>query len=130
MCANSVAAGKFNISHISFWIPKVKPSVKVEFEINSKPVKGHIKQLYFEQMRMYITMFQPTEINSTWRITTQPGTELPRHVFVAFQSSEWDSNQEMNNMIFDNANLRRISFRINSVQFPEKEYEANFYSRK
>jgi len=33
-------------------------------------------------------MFQSTEINSTWRITTQFGSELPRHAFVAFQSSE------------------------------------------
>jgi len=29
-------------------------------------------------------------------------------------------------MIFYNANLRRISCQINSVQFPEREYEANF----
>jgi len=77
-------------------------------------------------MRVYRTMFQPTEINSTSRITTQPGSELPRHVFVVFQSSEHDNNQEMNNIIFDIANLRRISCRINSLQFPEREYEANF----
>jgi len=42
-------------------------------------------------MRVYKTMFQPTEINMTWRITTQPGFELSRHVFVAFQLSERDS---------------------------------------
>ena len=29
-------------------------------------------------------------------------------------------------MIFDNANLRRISCRINSVQYPEREFECNF----
>ena len=33
----------------------------------------------------------------------------------------------MNNMIFDNANLRRISCRINSMQYPEREFESNFY---
>jgi len=108
MRVNGIAAGIFNISHISLWMLKVKPSLKVESEINSKLVKGHIKQLYFEQMRVYRTMFQPTEINLTWRITTQPGSELPRHVFVAFQSSERVNNQEMNNMISDNANIRRI----------------------
>jgi len=95
-------------------------------EIDSKLVKGHIKQLYSEQMRVYRTMFQPTEINMTWRITTHPGSELPSHVFVAFQSSNRDGNQQMNNMIFDNANLRRISCRINSVQYPEHKFEANF----
>ena len=89
-------------------------------------VKGHIKELYFEQMRVYRTMFQSTETSMTWRITTQPGTELSRHVFIAFQSNERDSNQEINNMIFDIANLRRISCRINSVQYPEREFECNF----
>ena len=54
------------------------------------------------------------------------GTELPRHVFIAFQSSERDSNQVMNKMIFDNANLRRISWMINSIQYPEREFECNF----
>ena len=126
MRANSVAAGKFNINHISLWMPKVKPSLRVESEIDSMLVKGHIKELYFEQMRVYRTMFQSTETSMTWRITTQPGTELPRHVFIAFQSSERDSNQEINNMIFDIANLRRISCRINSVQYPEREFECNF----
>jgi len=47
-------------------MPKVKPSLKIESEIDSKLVKDHIKQLYFEQMRVYRTMFQPTEINMTW----------------------------------------------------------------
>ena len=124
--ANGVAAGKFNISHISLWMPKVKPRLKVESQLDSMLVKGHIKHLYFEQMRVYRTMFQATETSMTWRITTQPGTELPRHLFVAFQSSERDSNQVMNNMVFDNANLRRISCRINSIQYPEREFECNF----
>ena len=90
-------------------MPKVKPSLRVESEINSMLVKGHIKELYFEQMRVYRTMFQPTQTSMTWRITTQPKTELPRYVFIAFQSSERDSNQEINNMIFDNANLNVLA---------------------
>ena len=74
MRANGVAAGKFNINHISLWMPKVKASLRVESEIHSMLVKGHIKELYFEQMRVYRTMFQSTETSMTWRITTQPGT--------------------------------------------------------
>ena len=46
--SNGVAADKFNISHISLWMPKVKPSLRVESEIDAMLVKGHIKQLYFE----------------------------------------------------------------------------------
>ena len=69
-------------------------------------VKGHIKELYFELMRVYRTMFQPTQTSMTWRITIQSGTELLRHVFIAFQSSERDSNQVMNNMIFNNSKFK------------------------
>ena len=49
-------------------MPKVKPSLRVESEINFMLVKGHIKELYFEQMRMYRTMFQSTETSMTWRL--------------------------------------------------------------
>ena len=52
MRANGVAAGKFDINHISLWMPKVKPSLRVESEIDSMLVKGHIKELYFEKMRV------------------------------------------------------------------------------
>ena len=43
MRTNGVAAGKFNINRISLWMPKVKPSLRVESEIDSMLVKGHIK---------------------------------------------------------------------------------------
>ena len=58
-------------------MPKVKPSLRVESQIDSMLVKGHIKELYFEQMRVYRTMFQPTETSMTWRITTQPELNFP-----------------------------------------------------
>ena len=32
----------------------------------------------------------------------------------------------MNNMIFDNVNLRRVSCRNNSMQCPKREFECNF----
>ena len=42
MRANGVAAGKFNINHIFLWMPKVKPSLRVESEIDSMLVKKDI----------------------------------------------------------------------------------------
>ena len=82
--ANGVAAGKFNISHISLWMPKVKPSLRVESEIDAMLVKGHIKQLYFEQMRVYRTMFQSTETSMTWRITTSREQSFPGMCLLRF----------------------------------------------
>ena len=129
MKANAVGAGKFNIEHISLWIPKNIPSLEIQTEIEAKLVSGYIKNLYFEQVRVYRTMFQPTETSPTWIITTLPGSEIPKHIFIAFQSSERlpaAKPQNINNMIFDNGNLKRISVRVNSVQYPEREIECNF----
>ena len=58
-------------------MPKVKPSLRVKSEIDSMLVKGNIKELYFEQMRVYQTMFQPTQTSMTWRITAQPELKFP-----------------------------------------------------
>ena len=94
-------------------MPRIIPSLDIQTKLDKQLVSGHLKILYFQQMRVYRTMFQPTENNMTWRITTLSGSELPRHVLIAFQSSKREVNQEFNSMIFDNANLRRIGCRIN-----------------
>lgn len=119
--------GKFNITALSWWIPKITPSIVVQAELESKLAAGFVKQLYFEQMRIYrSTAYLAAQISCTWRITTNPGSELPRHVFIAFQNSARDNNQQRNNMVFDNLDLRRISLRLNSKQYPDKELETNF----
>ena len=58
MKANAVDAGKFNKERISMWMPKVTPSLEVQTELEAKLVSGYIKNLYFEQVRVYRTMFQ------------------------------------------------------------------------
>ena len=51
--ANSVAAGKFTIKHISLWMPKVTPSLPIAAELEQKLVSGAMRRLYFEQVRIY-----------------------------------------------------------------------------
>ncbi|RDD36229.1 hypothetical protein TrispH2_011689 [Trichoplax sp. H2] len=124
---SNIDDGKFKISHVSMWMPKVTPSLEVASQLEAKLVSGHISNLYFEQVKVYMTQYAANQTSPTWRITTQPGTELPRHIFIVFQSTERENNQTMNNMIFDNADVRRISARINSIQYPEREIECNFH---
>ena len=125
---NAAAAdGKFNITALSWWVPKITPSVIVQSDIESKLAAGYVKQLYFEQMRIYrSTPYTAAQISSTWRITTNQGSELPRHIFIAFQDSTRENNQQQNNMIFDHLDLIRIQVRINSKQYPDRELETNF----
>src|SRR5258706_509106 len=125
--ADGVDNGKFNITALSWWVPKVVPSIMVQADLESKMVSGELKRMYFEQMRVYrSTAYLAAQINCTWRITTNQGSELPRHIFIAFQSSTRIDKQQQNNMVFDNMDLRRMHIRINSKQYPDRELETNF----
>lgn len=119
--------GKFVFTGLSLWMPKVKPSIKSLQVIESKLITGDKKKLYFEQMRAYREQFNATQrSNQTWRITTNQGSELPRHIFIAFQSTAQDNDQTRNNMIFNNAGLQRIHVKINTRKYPEQELECDF----
>ena len=123
---NGVAAGMFHIKHLSWWIPKVRPSLKIQSHLESKLVKGHLRDLYFEQVRIYRNQFGATEVSPSWRVTTNSNEELPTHVFVAIQAVGRDNNQEQNNQVFDNAKLKSMAVYINSERYPERELELDF----
>lgn len=124
--AAGVAAGKFKIEHISLWMPKIRPSIRVVSQLESKLVKGYLRDLYFEQSRIYRTQYGSSQTSPSWRITTNSNEELPTHIFIAFQASARDGNQEKNNQVFDNALVKSISVFINSERYPERELETNF----
>ena len=124
--ANGVDPGKFIIKHISLWMPKVTPSLQIAAEIESRLVDGALRQLYFEQARIYRQSYQQTETTATWRVATNSSEQLPNYVFVAFQLQARYENQETNPVVFDAGSLSRISCWINSTRFPDRELEVSF----
>ena len=124
--ANGVAPGKFVIKHLSLWVPKITPSLEITSKIEQKLVKGHLRDLYFEQSRIYRRQYGSTDTSPSWRITTNSNEELPTHVFCCIQAAPRDGDQEQNNQVFDNGNLRSISLHVNSERFPERELETDF----
>ena len=121
-----VADGKFQIKHLSLWMPKVTPSLEVARQIEQKLVLGFMKSLYFEQCRIYRQQYGAAELTPTWRVTTNNSEQLPTHVFIAFAAATRDNNQEQNNQVFDHASVKRIQVRINSTQYPDRELETHF----
>ena len=119
-------AGRFQIKHLSLLIPKVGPSLQIQSDIESKLAKGHLRDLYFEQGRIYRNQFDSSEVSPSWRVTTNSHEELPTHVFVSLQSVSRDNDQEQNNQVFDNAGLTSMSVYINNERYPERELELNF----
>ena len=125
--ANGVDAGKFQIKHLSLWVPFIRPSIEVQTMIESKLVAGYTRMLYFEQGRIYRERFTRGQTTVSLRVTTNGSEELPTHIFVAFQDAERSDNQEQTIHVFDNANLRQIHVRINNNhKYPEEELEVNY----
>ena len=124
--STAAGAGKFTVSHLSIWMPKVEPSVAVQTDIEGMLISGARRQLYFEQMRVYRQQFGKTVKTTTWKVTTNSSEELPRHIFITFASTERDNSQVQNNQVFDNASVTRLSAWLNSRQYPERELETDF----
>ncbi|XP_065193174.1 uncharacterized protein LOC135824369 [Sycon ciliatum] len=124
--ANGVDPGRFDIKHLSLWIPKVRPSLQLASKIESKLVKSTLRDLYFEQVRVYRNQYGSTETNPSWRVATHSNEELPTHIFFAIQAVNRSGNEEQNNQVFDNADLRSLSVYINSDRFPERDLDMNF----
>ncbi len=124
--ANGVNVGKFNIKHISLWMPKLTPSLAVQSDLEGKLVSGVMKKLYFEQVRIYRNTYNNAETSPVWRVTTNSSEQLPNYVFVAFQLQAKYGDQETNPVVFDAGTLSRISCWINSKRFPDRELEVSF----
>ena len=45
----AAAAGKFKIEHLSVWMPKLRPSLSVQTELEALLLSGEQRSLYFEQ---------------------------------------------------------------------------------
>ena len=94
---NGVDPGRFDIKHLSLWIPKVRPSLQLASKIESKLVKSTLRDLSSEQVRVYRNQYGSTETNPSWRVTTHSNEELPTHIFFAIQAASRSGNQEQNN---------------------------------
>ena len=99
----------------------------MQMQLEALLVADSLRSLYFEQVRVYRNQFGAAELSPTWRVTwVLPAINYLDTSFVAFASVERDGNQLLNNQVFDNAKLTRLSVRVNNRQYPDKEIETNF----
>ena len=103
---------------------KVTPSLFIAAEVEQKMLRGAIRPLYFEQVRIYRHSYQQPETSVAWRVTTNSSEQLPNYISVAFQMQAMYGDQEKNSVVFDAGTLSCISCWINSTQFPHRELEV------
>ena len=124
---NAVADGKISFADgkISLWMPVMKPSLKVQAQLESQIRSGSAQRLHWVANNVYRSS-QFAQANSTpvWRITSS--VSQPRHVFVACQLASRDNTQTSTNAVFDNLGLTNVHLRVNNKQYPLEELTCDY----
>ena len=103
---------------------KVTPSLFIAAELEQKMLRGAMRPLYFEQVRIYRNSCQQAETSVPWRVTTISSEQLPNYIFIAFQLQAkyiYYGNQEVTPVVFDIGTLNHLSCLINSTWLPDRE---------
>lgn len=109
---------KIELSDISWYIPKILPSLNKQVELN-KDVSGldvHINYRYWD----YVSNPNiPTGAKSyTWNITSV--TDKPRYIIFAM-STDREENITKDNSMFDFCSLEDVYVKLNTTRYPEED---------
>jgi hypothetical protein len=123
--ANGVAAGKIVLTDIRWVIPQIIPSVEMR-ETLLKTVKNKTKiPIHFSSRNDEMTVVTPNVRSFVWKINTSAGVEKPRWVFVGFQTSKTNT-QEQNPAVFDHINMTSHSLQMGGERYPSEDTSINF----
>lgn len=117
--------GYIKLISLSWWVPKVKPSIPAGGDLEQQLISGSINKLMYE--RIYMHNMAPNTSNSQngyWNINSL-GSK-PVRAYLVFQTESQYTDQTGNKMIFKNMNVSRMRCELNKTQFPEKEYTSDF----
>jgi hypothetical protein len=114
---------KFEISHLSWFVPIVTPSLTTMAKIETYLASGSINSLYWESYNVYRTDIRDDK-NVQLRITSTQ--HKPSHIFVVFQKTSRTENQLETNMVFDHMNLSKIQVEVGNKKVPDEAYSCDF----
>jgi hypothetical protein len=114
---------KFQINFMSWWVPILKPNLMTLARLEAELAAGDSVKLFWESISVYRSDARNDQ-HPRWRVATS--ANKPSHIFVVMQQINREGNSAFNSGIFDHMNLERAQVRINSVQFPKEEFEADF----
>ena len=121
--ASSDIKAKFQINFMSWWVPILKPILTTLARLESELASGASAKLFWEGVSVYRSDARNDQ-HPRWRVASS--ANKPSHIFVVMQQIDREANSAFNSGIFDHLNLERAQVRINSVQFPKEEFEADF----
>jgi hypothetical protein len=121
---------KFELNHLSWWIPKVVPSLVEMAKLETALASGFATELYWESAKVYKSdVKSTTDTEVDWSVTSSH--HRPSHLFIVFQKQARHNSQSNTNMVFDHMNLERLRVKLNDTkQYPENEFTCNFDSSR
>ena len=115
--------GKIVIKKITWWMPRVQPSVvegKKLLDINESKTPY---DCVFRN-RQCSTIALPLAARSySWSLGVK--TETPRYVVIGFQIGK-SNNQELNAALFDHCEVTNMKVRVNSTEYPPIDVNSDF----
>jgi hypothetical protein len=114
---------KFEILHLSWFVPIVTPSLTTMAKIETYLASGESSSLYWESYNVYRTDIRDDK-NVQLRITSTQ--HKPSHIYVVFQKTSRTENQGQTNMIFDHLNLSKIQVKVGNKKVPDEAYSCDF----
>ena len=115
--------GKVIINKITWWMPRVQPSV-VDVTRLMKMNDDKIAYDCVFRNRQCSTIGLPVAVTSySWSLGVK--TETPRYVIIGFQIGK-ANKQEGNVALFDHCEVTNMRVRVNSTEYPPIDVNSNF----
>ena len=110
---------KFEITHLSWFVPVVTPSVTTLAKLETYLATGASNSLFWESYNVYRTDIR-NDKSAQLRITSTQ--HKPSHIYVVFQTTKRTENQSETNMLFDHMKLTKIQIKVGNKKFPDEPY--------
>lgn len=121
-------AGTIQFKSLSWWVPKVKPSLAVASVLEAQLAGGATNRLMYERIYVHKSNTYPgDQQNGNYWLINSIGSK-PVRLHIVFQYESQYTDQTGNKMIFQNIDVNRMYCELNKKRFPEKEYNLDFTS--
>src|SRR5678815_4003613 len=126
--ATLAAAGKVDVSKISWFMPHVTPSDMEKMALyKTIESKASIPVAY--RARQCDTITVPQSTTFSWRLSVKTAPEKPRWVVVGFQTNR-DGDQLHNPSAFDHCDLKNMYVMMNQERYAAVDYDLSFPNQK
>lgn len=122
---NVVDDGKLTIGKLIWKMPCYKLSDEYQIKMLKQIQSKTSVPIAYLNRQLEQTVVNKGQKFLDWTLTPSSGVQRPRYIVLAFQTGR-DKNQESNNGLFDNCDLKNAYVQLNNERYPENNLQLNF----